>query len=90
MKYFKDGKPNPEFLKKLEAGREFLTSSGYNLPQGALAWLRARNEQTIFGFRAVEQAEETCRALKFGPLNNDYDEGNRSASGKKITPLARN
>jgi aryl-alcohol dehydrogenase-like predicted oxidoreductase len=73
MKYFKDGKPNPEWLKKMEAVREILTSGRRTLAQGALAWLWARSEQTIPipGFRTVKQAEENCGALQFGPLTSD-------------------
>jgi len=73
MKYFQDGKPSPEYLKKIEAVREILTSDGRTLPQGALAWLWARSEQTvpIPGFRTVKQVEENCGALHFGPLEND-------------------
>lgn len=73
MKYFKDGKPSPEYLKKIEAVREILTSNGRSLPQGALAWLWGRSEQTvpIPGFRTVKQVEENCGALEFGPLEND-------------------
>jgi len=73
MKYFKDGKPSPEYLKKIVAVREILTSNGRSLPQGALAWLWARSEQTIPipGFRTVKQVEENCDALEFGPLENN-------------------
>jgi len=73
MKYFEDGKPSPEYLKKIEAVREILTSNGRTLPQGALAWLWARSEQTvpIPGFRTVKQVEENCGSLDFGPLEND-------------------
>jgi len=73
MKYFKDGKPSPEYIKKIEAVREILTSNGRTLPQGTLAWLWARSEQTlpIPGFRTVKQVEENCSALDFGPLEND-------------------
>jgi aryl-alcohol dehydrogenase-like predicted oxidoreductase len=73
MKYFKDGKPSPEYLKKIEAVREILTSSGRTLPQGALAWLWARSEQTlpIPGFRTVKQVEENCGAMDFGPLASE-------------------
>ena len=73
MKYFKDGKPSPEYLKKIEAVREILTSNGRTLPQGALAWLWGRSEQTvpIPGFRTVKQVEENCGALEFGPLEKD-------------------
>jgi aryl-alcohol dehydrogenase-like predicted oxidoreductase len=71
MKYFKDGSPNPEWLKKLEAIREILTSGGRTLAQGALAWLWARSEKTIPipGFRTVAQVEENVGAMQFGPLS---------------------
>jgi aryl-alcohol dehydrogenase-like predicted oxidoreductase len=39
MKYFKDGKPNTEWLSKRDAVREILTSNGRSIAQGALAWL---------------------------------------------------
>ena len=73
MKYFKDGKPNPDYMKKIQAVREILTSNGRTLPQGALAWLWGRSEQTvpIPGFRTVKQVEENCGALAFGPLEKD-------------------
>jgi len=71
MKYFKDGRPNPEWLKKLEAVREILTSGGRTLAQGALAWLWARSEKTIPipGFKTVAQVEENVAAMEFGPLS---------------------
>jgi aryl-alcohol dehydrogenase-like predicted oxidoreductase len=73
MKYFKHGRPSPEFLKKREAVRDILTSSGRTVAQGALAWLRARSPQTvpIPGFRTVAQVEENCGAMAFGPLDGD-------------------
>jgi len=73
MKYFKDGAPSPEYFKKVEAVREILTSDGRSLPQGALAWLWARSEQTlpIPGFRTVKQVEENCAAMQFGPLSEE-------------------
>ncbi len=70
MKYFKDGKPNPEWLAKLAAIREILASGGRTLAQGALAWLWARSKQTIPipGFKTAAQVEENCGAMRFGPL----------------------
>ncbi len=72
MKYFKSGKPNPEWLKLREAIRAILTSNGRTLAQGALAWLWARSPQTIPipGFRTVVQVEENCGSLRFGPLTS--------------------
>ena len=73
MKYFKEGTPNPDYMKKVQAVGEILTSNGRTLPQGALAWLWGRSEQTIPipGFRTVKQVEENCGALDFGPLEKD-------------------
>jgi aryl-alcohol dehydrogenase-like predicted oxidoreductase len=70
MKYFKDGKPNAEWLSKRDAVREILTSNGRSLAQGALGWLWARSEKTlpIPGFRTVEQVKENAGAMQFGPL----------------------
>jgi aryl-alcohol dehydrogenase-like predicted oxidoreductase len=71
MKYFKNGQPNPEFLKQREAVSQVLTSRGRTLAQGALAWLWARSPKTlpIPGFRMLAQVEENCRALEYGPLD---------------------
>lgn len=73
MQYFIDGKPNPEWLKKLEAIRDVLTSGGRSLTQGALAWLWARTEHNlpIPGFKTVAQVEENAGAMHFGPLTAD-------------------
>jgi aryl-alcohol dehydrogenase-like predicted oxidoreductase len=70
MKYFKDGRPNPEYAAKVTAVREILTSGGRTVAQGALAWLWARspNAVPIPGIRTVAQAEENAGAMRFGPL----------------------
>jgi aryl-alcohol dehydrogenase-like predicted oxidoreductase len=70
MKYFKDGKPNPEWMSMRDAILEILTSQGRTAAQGALAWNWARSPQTIPipGFRTVKQVEENARAMEFGPL----------------------
>jgi aryl-alcohol dehydrogenase-like predicted oxidoreductase len=72
-KYFSDGKPNPEWFKKLESIREILSSDGRTLAQGALAWLLARSKQTIPipGFKTIAQVDENCGALHKGPLTPD-------------------
>ncbi len=71
MKYFKEGKPSLEWLQKMEAVRDILTSGGRTLAQGAIAWLWGRSQKTIPipGFRTVAQVEENCGAMRFGPLN---------------------
>jgi aryl-alcohol dehydrogenase-like predicted oxidoreductase len=68
--YFAEGRPRQEFLDKLAAVREILTSEGRTLVQGALAWLWARSPQTIPipGFKTLQQAEENARAMQFGAL----------------------
>lgn len=68
--YFDSGRPKPEFLQKLAAVREILTSGGRTPAQGALAWIWARSNRTIPipGFKTVAQVEENCGALNFGPL----------------------
>jgi aryl-alcohol dehydrogenase-like predicted oxidoreductase len=71
MKYFKNGRPNPEWSGKVEAIRDILTSGGRSLAQGALAWLWGRSRVTvpIPGIRTVRQAEENAGAMRFGPLD---------------------
>jgi aryl-alcohol dehydrogenase-like predicted oxidoreductase len=73
MKYYRDGRPNPEWFQKVEAIREILTSGGRTLAQGALAWLWGRSEKTIPipGFRTVKQVEENAAAMALGPLAPD-------------------
>lgn len=68
--FFDQGRPRPEFLQKLAAVREILTSGGRTLAQGALAWIWAKGAHTIPipGFKTVRQVEENCGALRFGPL----------------------
>ena len=73
MKYFKDGKANPEWLKLIEAVQEILTSEGRTLAQGALAWLWARSENTIPipGFKTEAQVIQNAGAMQFGALTAD-------------------
>jgi aryl-alcohol dehydrogenase-like predicted oxidoreductase len=70
MKYFSNGKPSPEWLKKRDAVRMVLTQDGRSLPQGALGWLWARSANTIPipGFRTVQQVQENVKSLEWGPL----------------------
>jgi aryl-alcohol dehydrogenase-like predicted oxidoreductase len=72
VRYFKDGKPDPAFLKMLDGVREVLTSGGRTLAQGALCWLWGRSGNTIPipGFKSVKQAEENAKAMAFGPLSD--------------------
>ncbi|GKU78877.1 aldo/keto reductase [Paenibacillus sp. L3-i20] len=70
--YFKDGKPVPSYLTKLDAIREILTSDNRSLVQGALAWIWGRSDATIPipGFKTPIQVEELTGAMAFGPLSN--------------------
>jgi aryl-alcohol dehydrogenase-like predicted oxidoreductase len=70
---FKNGKPTQAWLDALASIREVLTSGGRTLAQGALAWLWGRSPKTIPipGFKTVQQIEENCKALAFGPLSPD-------------------
>lgn len=71
--FFRDGKPNPEFLEKLEAVKEILKSNGRTLVQGALAWIWAESKKTIPvpGFKTAQQVEENVKAMEFGPLSTE-------------------
>lgn len=71
--FFKDGKPNQEYLDKLEAVKEILKSNGRTLVQGALAWIWAESDRTIPipGFKTAQQVEENVKAMEFGPLSSE-------------------
>ena len=66
-------KPNPQWLNRLDAIREVLTSEGRSLAWGALAWLWGRSDLTIPipGFRSVAPVEENVEAMRFGHLTAD-------------------
>ncbi|MFC9846215.1 aldo/keto reductase [Streptomyces sp. NPDC060223] len=61
---------DPDWLARVDALRDILTSNGRTLAQGALAWIWARSPRTvpIPGFRSVAQAEENAGAIAQGPL----------------------
>ena len=68
---FGDGsEADPQWLAKIDALRDILTSDGRTLAQGALAWIWARSPRTvpIPGFRSVAQAEQNAGAMEKGPL----------------------
>ena len=71
---FGDGtSADPEWLRRVDALKEILTSEGRTLAQGALAWIWARSPRTvpIPGFRSVSQAEQNAGAIEKGPLTAD-------------------
>ncbi|MEV6169628.1 aldo/keto reductase [Streptomyces sp. NPDC051954] len=61
---------DPEWVQRVDALKEILTSGGRTPAQGALAWIWARSPRTvpIPGFRTVVQAEENAGAMAQGPL----------------------
>jgi aryl-alcohol dehydrogenase-like predicted oxidoreductase len=68
---FGDGtSADAEWLSRIDALKEILTSDGRTLAQGALAWIWARSPRTvpIPGFRSVAQAEQNAGAIEKGPL----------------------
>lgn len=72
LRYFRDGGgAAPEWLAKLAALDEILTSGGRTRVQGALAWIWARDERTIPipGFRTEAQVRENVGAIALGPLS---------------------
>ncbi len=73
VRYFENGSPKQEFLYKLDAVREILSSDGRSLVQGALGYLWGKSENTIPipGFKNVKQAEENARAMEFGPMSEE-------------------
>jgi aryl-alcohol dehydrogenase-like predicted oxidoreductase len=71
MRFFENGSPSPDFVRKLDTIREILTANGRSLVQGALGWLLARSNVTIPipGFKSVEQVTENAGVLDLGPLS---------------------
>jgi len=74
--FFKEGKPVPELIRKLNAIKEILRSDGRTLAQGALGWLWAKSDLTIPipGFKTERQVEENVNAMDFGPLTQSQME----------------
>ncbi|MFJ9242948.1 aldo/keto reductase [Streptomyces sp. NPDC101776] len=71
MQGFKQGDgADGDWVARVDALREILTSDGRTPSQGALAWLWARSPRTvpIPGFRSVAQAEQNAGAIAKGPL----------------------
>ncbi|MFN8136173.1 MAG: aldo/keto reductase [Propionicimonas sp.] len=70
---FLDGRPTRDWLDKIDAIRDVLTSDGRTLAQGALALIWARSDRTvpIPGFKSVRQVEDNCGALDRGPLTSE-------------------
>lgn len=85
---FRDGRPTRDWLDRLAAIRDILTSQGRTLAQGALAWIWARSPRTIPipGFKTVQQVEENCGALASGPLTPAQLRDIDTILGRHATP----
>jgi aryl-alcohol dehydrogenase-like predicted oxidoreductase len=70
LRFFKDGKPSADYLKRLAGIRELLQVDGRTLPQGALGWILASSPRAlpVPGFRSVAQVRDNLGALDKGPL----------------------
>jgi aryl-alcohol dehydrogenase-like predicted oxidoreductase len=83
--YFTGGRPAPEWLARLDAVRDVLTSGGRTLAQGALSWVLARSPRAvpIPGIRTVAQAEQNAAVLRQALLTpKDASEIARLLSGQ--------
>ena len=70
VRFFEDGRPRADYLRRLAEVRELLTTGGRTLAQGALGWILARSPNTfpIPGFKTEKQVRENLAALEMGPL----------------------
>jgi aryl-alcohol dehydrogenase-like predicted oxidoreductase len=70
LRWFADGHPNVEFLRRIDTVRDTLTAGSRSLAQGSIAWIWARHARTIPlpGFRNTIQVEDNAGALSYGPL----------------------
>ncbi|MCT7373793.1 aldo/keto reductase [Chelativorans salis] len=70
VRFFQNGRPDPDYLRRLEAVRELLQTGGRTLAQGALGWILARSPATfpIPGFKTEAQVRENVGAMEKGPL----------------------
>jgi aryl-alcohol dehydrogenase-like predicted oxidoreductase len=70
MRFFKDGRATPDYVRRLESIREALSVDGRSLAQGALGWILARTPVAlpVPGFKTPEQIRDNLGALEKGPL----------------------
>ncbi|MGW1561641.1 aldo/keto reductase [Streptomyces sp. NPDC002144] len=68
--FTENGGADEDWVARVDALRDVLTSDGRTPAQGALAWIWASSPRTvpIPGFRSVPQAEQNATALEKGPL----------------------
>jgi aryl-alcohol dehydrogenase-like predicted oxidoreductase len=83
--WFTDGRPNAEFLDRVDAVRGLLTAGGRTLAQGALAWVLAHHPRAIPlpGFRDRAQVEDNTGVLSAAPLTAaDHDAVEHTLRGR--------
>lgn len=70
MQYFKDGRPDPQYIRRVAAIRDILTSEGRSIVQGALAWILTAGPHIvpIPGIRTVAQANENFSGASCRPF----------------------
>ena len=68
---FRDGRPRPEFMDRVDAVRDILGEGDRTMVQGAIGWLWARSPWAIPipGFRTVTQVEQNAAAREKGALS---------------------
>lgn len=90
--YFREGRPDPVLVARLDAIKELLQTGGRTLTQGALSWLLSKSSVTIPipGFKDEQQVAENAGAMDFGPLPaNIMNEIDGLLSGRPWSRLAR-
>jgi aryl-alcohol dehydrogenase-like predicted oxidoreductase len=93
LRWFRDGRPNPDYLAALDAVRSALTIDGRTLAQGAIGWIWAHDSRAIPlpGFRNVAQVDDTTGALGIGPLPADAYVATQEALSRQAgqAPISR-
>ncbi len=87
LRWFRDGRPDPGYVDRLDAVRGVLTSGGRSVAQGALAWIWAHDGRAIPlpGFRNAGQVHDNVTAMTFGPLTEVEHDTVEQALGRSST-----
>ena len=70
LRFFKNGQPNADYLKRIDPLRDLLQSGGRSLAQGALSWILATSPRAlpVPGFKTEAQVRDNLGTLQKGPL----------------------
>jgi aryl-alcohol dehydrogenase-like predicted oxidoreductase len=87
LRWFDDGTPTPEVLRRLDAVRAVLTRNGRSLAQGALAWIWADSPRAVPlpGFRTVAHVTDTAESMDFGSLTRAEHAEVEQLLGRPVT-----